>query len=303
MSVVSPNQAVELLKKGKPVALPTETVYGLAAPIDQASALESVFRLKGRPLSDPLIVHVSSLDMAARVFKNFNQDLKKLASAFWPGPLTLVSQKNCTLVPDLITAGFETVAVRMPRSQIFLDVIEAVGSPLAAPSANLFKKVSPTSAEHILQTLPGVPVVDGGSSDVGIESTIYDLASKTILRPGDITHEQIEAVLKSSVTYTEKDFTPGSEKEHYRPDTPVVVFENLEQLKTELVLKKNAVQITLGDDAKKAAQTFYNDLREKDQLGCTQIYIFFDPKWTDVSWLGLKNRLIKTASKWIEHEK
>jgi L-threonylcarbamoyladenylate synthase len=296
MSVVSIDQAVKLLKDGTPVALPTETVYGLAAPIDQPEALNAIFQIKKRPLTDPLIVHVSSIEMAKTLFLCFDEDLEKLANHFWPGPLTLVAKKNKKAVSDLITSGFETVAVRMPSSQIFKEIIEKVGSPLAAPSANLFKKVSPTSADHILETLPGVNVVDGGSSEIGIESTIYDVKNRQILRPGDTTHEQIEAVLGYEVSYTEKDFTPGSEKEHYRPNIPVHVFENRIEIAKELGSK--SVELVLSSDPKTAAKNFYKDLRSFDHNQHEKICIYFDPLWIDADWNGLKNRLLKTASKW-----
>ena len=123
MSIVSIDQAVKLLKAGTPVALPTETVYGLAAPIDQPQALKKVFEIKKRPLTDPLIVHVSSVEMAKTLFLNFDDNLQRLAEHFWPGPLTLVAKKNKSLVSDLITSGFDTVAVRIPASKIFKEVI------------------------------------------------------------------------------------------------------------------------------------------------------------------------------------
>lgn len=298
MSVINIDKAVELLKAGTPVALPTETVYGLAAPIDQPLALAKIFEIKKRPLSDPLIVHISSPKMAENLFVDFNDDIKKLADHFWPGPLTLVAKKNKDVVSGVITSGFDTVAVRMPNSKIFREIIEQVGSPLAAPSANLFKKVSPTRAQHILATLPGVHVVDGGPCDVGIESTIYDVANKQILRPGDITHSQIEKVLNIKVTYTEKDFTPGSEKEHYRPKVPVFVFESKKDLHQELTRKSSSMEMKLNQDPKLAARAFYSDLRKCDEQNCSQILIHFDPSWTGTDWNALKNRLSKTSSRW-----
>ena len=303
MSIVSVNQAVELLKSGTPVALPTETVYGLAAPIDQPGALQKVFKLKDRPLTDPLIVHVSSVEMAKKLFADFNEQIELLAKGFWPGPLSLVAKKNSAFVSDLITSNFSTVAVRMPASKVFCEIIEKVGTPLAAPSANLFKKVSPTCAQHILDTLPGVAVVDGGPSNVGIESTIYDVTSHEVLRPGDITHLQIEAVLKNTVSYNEKDFTPGSEKEHYRPSVPVCVFENKTQILNLMQSKSDSIEVTLDSNPKTAAVNFYKDLRDADKKQPSKICIYFNPNWTGADWIGLKNRLVKTATEWIKDEK
>jgi len=303
MSIVSVDQAVELLKSGTPVALPTETVYGLAAPIDQSAALNKIFELKKRPLTDPLIVHVSNLEMAKKLFADFNDQIELLAKNFWPGPLSIVAPKNPEFVSDLITSNFSTVAVRMPASKVFCEIIEKVGTPLAAPSANLFKKVSPTCAQHILETLPGVAVVDGGFSNVGIESTIYDVTNHEVLRPGDITHLQIEKVLKNSVSYNEKDFTPGSEKEHYRPEAPVIVFEDKTDLKLKGLNLEKSVEVVLNSNPKHAATQFYKDLRDADKNKPSQICIYFNPSWTDPEWNGLKNRLVKTAAKWISNEK
>ncbi|MGH1467869.1 MAG: L-threonylcarbamoyladenylate synthase [Bdellovibrionales bacterium] len=154
MGLITIDEAIKLLKAGTPVALPTETVYGLACPINQPAALKKVFEIKKRPLNDPLIVHVSDTEMARTLFKEPSVDFDKLASAFWPGPLTLISKKNKELVSDLITSNLESVAIRIPASELFREIIKKTGAPLAAPSANMFKKVSPTTAEHVLETLP-----------------------------------------------------------------------------------------------------------------------------------------------------
>lgn len=298
MSLVSTDQAVGLLKNGSPVALPTETVYGLASPINNANSLKKVFKIKKRPLSDPLIVHAANIEMALSLFEDPSEKLKKLADHFWPGPLTLVAKKNKDLVSDLITSNMNTVAVRIPQSEVFRTVIEKVNTPLAAPSANLFKKVSPTTAQHVLDTLPGVPVLDGGSSDIGIESTIFDVENNLILRPGHITHSDIEKVILKAVYYTEQDFIPGSEKDHYQPETPVLVFESKDELTSFLKENKNATELKLSSDPKTASKDFYKNLRVLDQEDTSSICIFCDSSWESEKWIGLKNRILKASSGW-----
>lgn len=296
MGLVTIDTAVKKLKEGTPVALPTETVYGLGCPIDQPDALKKVFEIKKRPLNDPLIVHVSDLEMALTLLDNPSEDFTTLANVFWPGPLTLISKKNKDRVSDLITSNLDSVAIRLPDSPLFREVIKKVGAPLAAPSANMFKKVSPTSAKHVLKTLPQVDVLDGGSSDVGIESTIFDVDSLTILRPGMITHLDLEKVLNKRVNYKETSHTPGSETDHYQPNTPVFVFGKrtvLESFKKE----NNTAELVLSNDPKESASLFYAKLRELDGTA-DKIVIYYNDEWTIASWLGLKNRILKSSSKW-----
>jgi L-threonylcarbamoyladenylate synthase len=298
MSLVNIDQAVDLLKDGHPVALPTETVYGLASPINNKDALQKVFELKKRPLTDPLIVHAANIEMALNLFENPSKRLKKLAEHFWPGPLTLVAKKNKSMVPDLITSNMDTVAVRIPQSKIFREVIKKVNTPLAAPSANLFKKVSPTTAQHVLNTLPNTPVISGDDSEIGIESTIFDVGQSIILRPGHITHSDIEKVILKAVYYNEQDFTPGSEKDHYQPNTPVLVFENKEQFNDYLQKNKTSVALSLNSNPELAAKNFYKQLRDLDKETTSFICIFYDKAWDTEKWTGLKNRILKASKEW-----
>jgi L-threonylcarbamoyladenylate synthase len=191
-------RAVALLRAGELVALPTETVYGLAANALDARAVARTFEVKGRPANNPIIVHVASVAMAKRCVNLWPTEAEQLARAFWPGPLTLVLPRAAE-IPDVVTAGGETVGVRWPNHPFILAVIQACGFPLAAPSANLSTQVSPTSARHVLKSLGGrIPlIVDGGQSPVGIESTVLDLAVRPprILRPGMIHEESLRAVL------------------------------------------------------------------------------------------------------------
>ena len=185
-------RAADLLRAGEVVALPTETVYGLAANALNAQAVERIFAIKGRPAHNPIIVHVASIEMAKRCVSDWPALAGRLAKAFWPGPLTLVLPR-ATEIPELITAGGSTVGVRWPSHPFIQAVIRECGFPLAAPSANLSNRVSPTNAEHVRKSLGAkIPlIVDGGQSQVGIESTVLDIshASPRVLRPGMI-HEQ-----------------------------------------------------------------------------------------------------------------
>ena len=191
-------RAAALLRAGEVVVFPTETVYGLGADALQTSAVEQIFAAKGRPFSDPLIVHIADEAALEQLTSSIPAQARQLAQAFWPGPMTLILPRS-PLVPKLVTAGLETVAIRMPRHPVALALIRAVGSPIAAPSANRFMHVSPTTAQHVLADLDGrVPLIlDAGPCEVGVESTVLDLCSivPTILRPGGISLEALRTVL------------------------------------------------------------------------------------------------------------
>jgi L-threonylcarbamoyladenylate synthase len=221
--------AAELLKKGNIVAFPTETVYGLGADAFNPSAVRKVFAAKGRPADDPLIVHVASISDAEKVAGKMPAVARKLMKKYWPGPLTLVIPKSKN-VPGAVTAGLDTVAVRMPAHPVALALCRAVG-PIAAPSANSFGKPSPTKAAHVFADLKGkIPLIlDAGSTNIGVESTIVSLAGKPmLLRPGKITLEQLRRflpgiVVATSVKKSQKPLAPGMKYRHYSPKTPVVL--------------------------------------------------------------------------------
>ena len=242
---VSPDQAVieraaTLLRAGELVVFPTETVYGLGADALQPTALEGIFAAKGRPLNDPLIVHIAELAELESLTASMSDAAWQLARAFWPGPLTLILPRG-PRVPNIITAGMETVAVRMPRHPIALALIRALASPIAAPSANRFMHVSPTTAQHVLADLNGRVhlILDGGPCDIGVESTILDLSTQmpTILRPGGISLEALRTVLPevrvsaqhatSSEGQAQK--APGQLTTHYAPTIPLLLFDGSEE--------------------------------------------------------------------------
>jgi len=219
--------AVALLAAGEPVALPTETVYGLAANALLPLACAKIFEAKERPLNDPLIVHLPDNSWLGRIAKP-TPLAEALANAFWPGPLTLVLPRT-TLVPDIVTDGLETVAVRRSAHPVFQEIIETFGKPLAAPSANRFGRISPTTAAHVVSELDGrIPlVVDAGSCAHGIESTIVEVLDDRlrILRQGPITADELQgfAPLDSMPSDTA---VPGGMKSHYAPRTPLVIETN-----------------------------------------------------------------------------
>jgi L-threonylcarbamoyladenylate synthase len=231
--------AAKLLHGGEIVVFPTETVYGLGADAFQTIALERIFAAKGRPFSDPLIVHIADEHNLELLTTKISTEAKRLAKEFWPGPLTLILPKG-TRVSHLVTAGLETVAVRMPRHPVALALISALGSPIAAPSANRFMHVSPTTARHVYADLAGtVPLIlDSGPCEIGVESTVLDLCSDEprILRPGGISLEALRTILPDvkppiprkpidEVGESLAKKAPGQLLMHYAPNVPLLLFD------------------------------------------------------------------------------
>jgi L-threonylcarbamoyladenylate synthase len=281
------NAAVELLRKGEIVALPTETVYGLASDALNPIAVAKIFEAKGRPRFDPLIVHLPDenwLEKTAELRAQDRQAILKLAEKFWPGPLTMVLPKRA-IVPDIVTAGLETVAVRISAHPTFAEIIRAFGKPLAAPSANRFGRISPTVAKHVLDELSGhLPlIVDAGPTAHGIESTIIAVhAGKIdILRRGPITSEQLSIFGKVDiVTNRDKVSAPGQLPSHYAPKTPLRIVDDLKSFKTNqrcALLAWNPIKngkrfvairnLSERQDLREAAANLFRYLRELDELG------------------------------------
>ena len=225
--------AAALLRSGQLVAFPTETVYGLGANGLDAAAVDRIFSAKGRPAASPLIVHVASVEMARDLTLQWPPQAETLARKFWPGPLTLVLRKHPS-IPDRVTAGLDTVGLRMPSHPIALDLIRAAGVPLAAPSANRFGELSPTTADHVRSAFGDAVamVLDGGPSSVGIESTVLSLAGSgaVLLRPGMISRAEIEAeigpVASAGAPNSGSHASPGLHPRHYSPRTPLLLIES-----------------------------------------------------------------------------
>jgi L-threonylcarbamoyladenylate synthase len=278
----------EFLRSGDAVALPTETVYGLAADALRSEAVAKIFEAKERPRFDPLIVHLPDrawLERVARIDDDSRDLVEKLIAQFWPGPFTVVLPRR-EIIPDIVTAGLETVAVRVSAHPIFAEITRAFGSPLAAPSANRFGRVSPTTAQHVLEELDGrIPlIVDAGPTAHGIESTIVAVRKGRIelLRRGPITAVQLEAfgevVLATASGRLE---APGQLPSHYAPSTPLVLSEDATSysapadkkcglLAWRAVIGTNAFaevrQLSSGQDMREAATNLFRYLRELDRL-------------------------------------
>ncbi len=223
------NQDIDIaagyIREGRLVAFPTETVYGLGANALNPLAVAKIFELKERPSFDPLIVHIASVDDLDKLTVSKDSRVLQLAEKFWPGPLTIVLPKS-DIVPDIVTSGLDTVGIRMPNNPIALELIRKSGCPIAAPSANKFGRVSPTTAQHVKKQLPNVDyILDGGKTQVGIESTIITLNENgfEILRHGVITREDLESVIpfRSGRDTSDSIVAPGMLKSHYSPNKPL----------------------------------------------------------------------------------
>ncbi len=306
-------RAVDLLRAGDPVALPTETVYGLAADATRADAAVKIFEAKQRPFFDPLIVHLPDLGWLDRIARTDSPIITKLIEKFWPGPLTLVLPR-CEIVPDIVTSGLHTVAVRMSAHPVFRAIATAFGKPLAAPSANPFGRISPTTVEHVRDGLGGrIPlIVDGGPCAVGIESTIVAVndGRLRILRAGPVTPDDLAAF--GEVEFASAGVTPnapGQLKSHYAPRTPLRLGERstlnaqrstpnagvLAFTPLENPGEFTAIEIlSPTGDLREAAATLFAKLRRLDEAGLN--LIFAEPVPEHGLGLAIMDRLRKAAA-------
>jgi L-threonylcarbamoyladenylate synthase len=320
-------RAVELLRAGDVVALPTETVYGLAANALDTRAVARIYEVKGRPAHNPIIVHVASVEMAKRCVADWPVAAQKLAEAFWPGPLTLVLPKLGN-IPANVTAGGMTVGTRWPSHPFIQAVIRECDFPLAAPSANLSNRLSPTNAEHVRQQLGGKLrlIVDGGQAQVGIESTVLDLTASPprILRPGMIHAESLAAVAgeiqgpDSTAQSPESALpSPGLLPKHYAPKAKLLVRswrdqadleEHIRRAEPGVARSKTHViahtRIPSGEafagvsviphDAEAFARALYAELHRCDEAGADLIVVEAPPEEAD--WAAIADRLSRAAS-------
>lgn len=320
-------QAVEFLRAGEVVALPTETVYGLAANALDARAVARVYEVKGRPAHNPIIVHVASVEMAKQCVRNWPTVADELARSFWPGPFTLVLAKH-DRIPDIVTAGGATVGVRWPSHPFMQAVIRASGFPLAAPSANLANQLSPTNAEHVQQQLGDKVrlIVDGGQAQVGIESTVLDLtvSPPRILRPGMIHAESLAAVIGAVEGADSKVQTPASGlrspglfAKHYAPKASLVLLTwrngaDLEEhlRRAEYSVARSNIHViahtcipsgtdfgrvsVIPHDAEAFARALYAELHRCDALGAKVIVVESPP--AEPAWAAIADRLRRAAS-------
>lgn len=254
--------AGEILRSGGLVVFPTETVYGLGANALDADAVASIFRAKGRPSDNPLIVHICRIDQVYDLADDLTVQARRVAEAFWPGPLTLILPKK-PCIPAQVTAGLDTVALRMPDHPVALALLDIAGVPVAAPSANTSGKPSPTTAEHVLRDLDGKVdmIVDGGSCRIGLESTVLDMTSEPpiILRPGGVSREDLEGVLGHVEADADVDEhnsqgpprSPGMKYRHYAPKAKVVLvngkaLNKIQDKVNELIGAYHAQNMTVG---------------------------------------------------------
>lgn len=318
-------EAGELLKKGELVAFPTETVYGLGAFALDGQALKKIYLAKGRPADNPLIVHIADFDQIETLARDIPPQAFRLRDYFWPGPLTLVFKKN-PRVPDIVTGGLDTVAVRIPAHPVAQELLRRSGLPLAAPSANLSGRPSPTTAEHVWEDLQGkIPLIlDAGQTQVGLESTVLDLTRDRpiILRPGGVTQKDLQSALGEEVlTYQEgvvsgPALSPGMKYRHYTPGAEVILLEGDVSFCKESIYKiiqkkrkqgKKVVvlghrvgdvfgekYISLGKNPSEIAYNIFAYFRELDQKGYDTLLI----EGVEDAGIGsaIMNRLRKSAS-------
>jgi L-threonylcarbamoyladenylate synthase len=320
-------RVAEVLRAGEVVALPTETVYGLAANALDARAVARIYEIKGRPSHNPIIVHVASREMAQRCVAEWPEAAVRLARAFWPGPLTLVLPRAAE-IPDIVTAGGPTVGARWPSHPFIQAVIRECGFPLAAPSANPSNQVSPTNAAHVSRALGGKVslIVDGGQSQVGIESTVLDLSMNParVLRPGIIHRESLQAALaECGVRIVECGVeegrgplrSPGRLLKHYSPKAPLKILswrntEDLEVQISKLKFPPAKVQViahtvvpsaggfgrvsVIPHDAEAFARAIYAELHECDATGAEWIIVEALPDSGE--WEAILDRLKRAAT-------
>lgn len=321
------DDAVRLLRAGRLVAVPTETVYGLAADAGDPAAVGRIFEAKRRPANHPLIVHLADAGRIDAWARGIPDSARTLAAAFWPGPLTLLLHKAAHVSPA-VTGGRDTIGLRVPAHPVMHRLLHAFGGGLAAPSANPYKRLSPTTAAQVLDGLGGRidAVLDGGACPVGLESTIVDLTGEgardavpRILRAGPITRRALEAALGRPVEFPERHDTavPGNVEVHYQPRTPLYLFDT-DELHRRLRAKPDAVAIVLvhhGDlpdahqrgiehgivralrlpaDKSGYAQRLYDALHAADAAGAAAIWMEAPPQSED--WRDVQDRLARAAS-------
>jgi L-threonylcarbamoyladenylate synthase len=297
---ISPSElarAAGLIRSGELVAFPTETVYGLGANALDAAAIDKIYAAKGRPATSPLIVHVSSIEMAQELVRQWPEQADRLARKFWPGPLTLVLPKQ-PHVPDRLTAGLDTVGVRMPANPIAQALIREAGVPIAAPSANRFTELSPTTAQHVREALGNrvAMVLDGGPSSVGIESTVLSLVGgdAVLLRPGMITRREMETIIgpvQVLATVPEGPHaSPGLHHRHYSPKTALILIEP-----GQLPVSGRGICLRMPADPHEYAAALYERLHEADAQGWDWIAIEKPPAGEE--WLAIRDRLERAAAR------
>jgi L-threonylcarbamoyladenylate synthase len=300
--MISISDAAETIRAGGLVAFPTETVYGLGANALDPAAVQKIFAMKRRPETSPLIVHVASVEMAREIVAEWPPLAEELARQWWPGPLTLVLPKK-SLVPDNVTAGLPTVGVRMPNHPIALALIEQAGVPIAAPSANRFTELSPTTPDHVRAAFgDAVPVLEGGPCTVGIESTVVAIENGKLklLRPGMISLGEIERTAAQGAGAPHP--SPGMHEKHYSPRTPLILVRGASELPDRtgayvwrVALGPTARAVRMPLDAEPYAAQLYRVLHQLDAENWPWIAVEMPPDAPD--WSAIRDRLQRAAGR------
>jgi L-threonylcarbamoyladenylate synthase len=298
--MISISEAAEIIRAGGLVAFPTETVYGLGANALDPAAVQKIFEMKGRPETSPLIVHVASVEMARELVAEWPPLAEELARQWWPGPLTMVLPKN-SRVPASVTAGLPTVGLRMPNHPLALELIAAAGVPVAAPSANRFTGLSPTTADHVKVAFgDAVPVLDGGPCAVGIESTVVAIEGDklTLLRPGMISLGEMEQVAAHAAGVAHP--APGMHEKHYSPRTRLLLVRGPAELPDRtgayvwrVALGPAARSVRMPLDAGPYASQLYRVLHQLDAENWPWIAVETPPDAPD--WTAIRDRLQRAA--------
>ena len=300
--MISISDAAEIIRSGGLVAFPTETVYGLGANALDPAAVQKIFEMKGRPETSPLIVHVASVEMAREIVAEWPPLAGELARQWWPGPLTLVLPKK-DVVPAIVTAGLPTVGVRMPNHPMAMALIEAAGVPVAAPSANRFTGLSPTTADHVRAAFgEAVPVLEGGPCTVGIESTVVaiDGGKLKLLRPGMISLGEIERAATQGAGAPHP--SPGMHEKHYSPRTRLILVRGASELPDRsgayvwrVALGPAARAVRMPLDAEPYAAQLYRVLHQLDTEDWPWIAVEMPPDAPD--WSAIRDRLTRAAGR------
>lgn len=324
-------EAGEIIANGGLVAFPTETVYGLGASAFDSEGAKKIYKAKGRPSDNPLIVHICDKNQITEIAEEVPQDAKKVIEKFMPGPVTVILKKKA-VIPNDVTGGLDTVAIRFPSHPVAQKLIKSAGVPVAAPSANLSGKPSPTKAKHLIKDMTGRidAIIDGGDCNVGVESTIVDFTGKkaVILRPGGVTYDDLKSIgidveidknILHSISPDEVPKCPGMKYKHYAPNAEVIVVEGGEkvvQRKIKELIEENkgkvigvltmynsaydnAVILSAGESNKEYAKNLFSALYEFDELGVDIVFAEFCDN--DGYALAVKNRLYKSAAQRVIH--
>ncbi|MEN9524878.1 MAG: Sua5/YciO/YrdC/YwlC translation factor [Bacteroidota bacterium] len=265
--------ALKHLRQGDVIGMPTETVYGLAGNAFDANAIQKIYSIKQRPATNPLIVHVGSIQQAETFVKEFPEPLRQLAQAFWPGPLTLLLKKS-DRIPDVVTAGSDRVAIRIPNHPLTIELLNQLDFPLVAPSANPYTRISPTNAQQVDQYFGDqIPVVlDGGACEKGLESTIagWEDGQVIVYRLGSLSIEQLESVVGTVCIRNQGEkvlLAPGMTKKHYSPSTPFLIVENVVDYQAQHPEQHIGIFLAGNEDPDEIAPGFYARLQEMDKMG------------------------------------